>query len=109
MGSIYNVGSLTAVAAHFQVTGSTCVFHDVVEPKTVLGWWFFLIVSFGVSEMELFFLFLGLNVIFGDLFGLKFRKVDIFLPVSEEGDFTFSFFLIPFRVVNDHVDLVAIH
>ena len=109
MGPIYDIGSLASVVAHLLVAHSTGVLYNVIEPEPIFRGRFLLVVSFGVSEIEFFFLFLGLNVVFGDLFGLEFGQVDVLFPVSEVSHLPLAFFFVPFRVVDDHVDLVDGH
>ena len=53
--------------------------------------------SLWVSEMEFLFLFLGLNVVFGDLFGLEFEQVDVLFPVSEVGHLNTRVFFHPIQ------------
>ena len=59
--------------------------------------------------MKLLFLLFSLDIIFGDLLRLQLGQVHILLPVSKKGHLPLTFFLIPLRVIHNHINLFTIH
>lgn len=108
MSSIYYICSPTSTARVIFMHLSS-VLYDIIESETLIWGDFFLIVAFWVSEIELLLVLLTLHMVFSHLFTHQFRKVNILFTICEEGNFPFSLFLIPLRVVDDHFNLLWIH
>ena len=87
----------------------SCIFYNIIELETFIGWNFLLIVSFRVAEEKFLFLLFSLYKIFSHLFTHQFGKIDIFLSVSKERYLPLSFFLIPFRIVDYLINLIRTH
>lgn len=108
MCSINDIGRPT-LTTRLMVGNSSGVFHDVIEPESVLWRAPLLLIPLGVSEKKLFFILFCFYHIFSHLFAHKFGEVNIFFSVGEVGYFPFPFFLIPFWAVDDHINLVTGH
>lgn len=109
MRSVYHVGGLASRVAQLLVACPPCVFDNVVQSEPFVWWWLLFVVPFRVTEVKFFFLLFSLDVIFSNLLGLQLGQVHILLSVSEKWHLPLSFLLIPFRVINNHINLVTAH
>lgn len=91
------------------VVDLSCIFDNIIEFKTLIRWDFLLIVSFRVTEEKFLLLFFSFYKILGHFFAHQFGKIDIFLSISKERYFPLSFFFIPFRIVDNLINLIGTH
>lgn len=91
------------------IVNLSCIFDDIIKLETLIRWYFLLIVSLRVTEEKFFFLFFSFDKIFSHLFTHQFGKIDIFLFVSKERYLPLPFLFIPFRVVDNMINLIRTH
>lgn len=71
------------------------IFDDIVEPETLFGGYFPVVVLLGVPKAELFLVLLTIDKILGH-FLVELGEVEVLIPIGEGRDFPLPLLLIPF-------------